>query len=95
MKKISQILSNPRLARILATAKDLECISKMLAITIDEKTNAHCKPAKYSEGCLVLICDSATWATQLRFRAPELIKSLKQLPGLEDLKFIKCKVRPQ
>ena len=37
---------------------------------------AHCRPERYTEGELVVIADSTAWATQLRFLAPQLIRTL-------------------
>jgi hypothetical protein len=37
---------------------------------------AHCRPESYTEGELVVIADSTAWATQLRFLAPQLIRTL-------------------
>jgi len=37
---------------------------------------AHCRPESYTDGELVVIADSTAWATQLRFLAPQLVRTL-------------------
>lgn len=54
----------------------------------------HCHVANLREGCLILAVDSSAWATQLRFRTPDLLEKLRRYPELSDLRGIKHFIQP-
>ena len=55
---------------------------------------AHCQVANLENNHLVVITDSALWATQFRFQIAALLVKLQQHPELSHLKNISCKIRP-
>ena len=55
---------------------------------------AHCKIANLQNNCLIVIVDSGSWATQLRFLIPDLLAKMRQHVCLAGLKSICCKTRP-
>ncbi|MCI0686080.1 MAG: DciA family protein, partial [Sporichthyaceae bacterium] len=42
---------------------------------------AHCRPDSYTDGELVVAADSTAWATQLRYLAPQLVRTLNAALG--------------
>ena len=44
---------------------------------------------------LIVIADSSHWVARFRFFIPELLIKLRNYPGLQNIRAICCKVRPQ
>lgn len=55
----------------------------------------HCQIVNLSGTSLIAIADSPHWLTRIRFHIPELLPQLRQYPGLEHIRALCCKVRPQ
>lgn len=60
----------------------------------DESLAKHCHVVNLKGTSLIVIADSAHWVTRLRFHIPDLIKTLRQYPGLQDIRAICCKPQP-
>ncbi len=56
---------------------------------------AHARPASLVEGCLVVDVDHPTWATELRYLAPEVIERLRAVAGVDEVVRIEVRVRPR
>jgi hypothetical protein len=69
-------------------------LQQILAEYLDAKLINHCQVANLDNGCLIILTDSALWATQFRFQIPDLLAKLRQHPQLYHLKHIYCKIRP-
>ena len=64
------------------------------SLTIDESLAKHCYIVDLKGTSLIVIADSAHWVTRLRFHIPDLLKKLKNYPGLENIRSICCKPQP-
>lgn len=54
----------------------------------------HCQIVNLLENKLILMVDSPTWMTRMRFYVPELLKKLQKYDSLKHIKEIQCKVYP-
>lgn len=99
MKKSTQsvgtILKNPssHLARLLASVHVLQEIDQILTNEIPGDVGQHCRAANIKENQLVIIADSSTWATRLRYQGNLLIASLKENPKFAHINDIHIKIR--
>lgn len=71
----------------------LQQIKTILAPTLPAQAGEHLAIADYSDGVLVLIVDSGTWATRLRYQKEVMRRALAQQMRL-DLDHIEIRVRP-
>ena len=96
IKSIDSLIRSPSssLNEILQIAAGLTDYQTLLEEYLDPNLLNHCAVASYSKGILILVVDNATWATHLRFLAPDLIKFLQKKAPTKDIKKIECKVRP-
>lgn len=80
---------------LIIKIKQLKQLNKILHAHLDPKLALHCEVANLDQDCLIVITNSAIWATQFRFQAPALLPLLKQHPLLFQLKTLTCKIQPQ
>ncbi len=69
-------------------------LNRVFALYVEAGIVSHCQVANLQNNCLIVIVDSANWATQLRFLIPDVIAKMKRHSGLENLQAICCKTRP-
>ena len=74
--------------------KYLEKLVEILSGHLEPLLVRHSRVANFENGCLMIIAESAIWATRIRFQAPQLIPKLSAYPELYGLKSIECKVVP-
>jgi hypothetical protein len=79
---------------LIGKLKQHKQLQQILIEYLEPKLATHCEIANHENNCLIVLTDSALWATQFRFQIPELLTKLKQHPKLYDLKHIYCKIRP-
>ena len=79
---------------LMLKLKQLKQLQQILSEYLDSKLINHCQVANLDNGCLIILTDSALWATQFRFQIPDLLAKLRQHPQLYHLKHIYCKIRP-
>lgn len=72
----------------------LNKLNQVLIDNIEPSLATHCRVVDLKENCLVLMTESAIWATHLRFHIPQLLTKLRQYPQLQTLTQIHCKVMP-
>jgi len=82
------------LQQVMRKAKELQLLQKTILSTLEPSWQKDCDIANLRDGCLVLITTNATIATQITFKAPELLKQLRANTTLPLIKEIRCKVRP-
>lgn len=85
---------NGALKNLLQRMAYLNQLNKLLADHLEPNLIRHCRVTQFENGHLVIIAESAIWATRIRFQSPQLIPQLKAYPPLADLKSIECKVAP-
>jgi hypothetical protein len=69
-------------------------LQKRLRTTLPSPLNDHVTVANCKKGTLIIYTDSAAWAARLRFRVPEMLKSINEAPQEIPLQAIRIKVRP-
>ncbi len=84
-----------KLSQILVKINFLKRIQTSFEALVDSSLAQHCMIANFENNVLIVLTDSATWSTKIRFEAPELIKQLQSTPECATLKKIKCLVRPK
>ena len=83
-----------RFNHLLLQAKALTEIKIIINQVIDYQIAEHTEVAKIHNGQLTLICDSAVWATRLRYMEPQIVKKLQQYSPLKAIHKIDIKIRP-
>lgn len=83
------------LQMLLAKADQLNQLNQILVSCLDTPLAKHCQVANLEKNALIVITHTATWATQFRFQAPDILSKLRQHPGLHGLKHITCKIVPE
>ena len=93
---ISHVLQqdSPALGNVLHKINQLRDMQQILSTYLTDKLAPHCKIANFEQNCLVVITDTALWATQFRFQTPTLLTQLRQHEILASLQEIQCKIRP-
>ena len=91
MKHIARCL-NPKLVTICEKTIQLETLNLMIIKYLPPELHTHCHVGSFNQGCLVLVIDDPSWATQLRFMLPELRDNLRIKAGLYQLSSIKITI---
>ena len=69
---------NPGLGRLLAHARLLDRLDKILASILDPNLSCHCQVAEFKDHCLILVCSNATFATRIRMISPQVLDSFRE-----------------
>ncbi len=91
MRRINRCF-NPKLQDICKRAVQLEELDAKLAEFLPETWRNQCNVGSFSKGCLVLITKEPVWASQLRYKLPELRDRLRSEAGIYQLTSIKVAV---
>lgn len=78
-----------QLHELMTQVNELQALQAELKSVLEKPLAEHLYVASYEKGILSLTADSASWATKIRFKAPELVNILKQKPLFSKLKKIK------
>lgn len=91
------ILTKPNgaLAKIFQHAKKLEQFQSSLKSILPEKLKSHISVINFKNGALILDCDSAALATQLRHGQLDLLSLLRRENGCHGISSIEYRVRPR
>lgn len=90
MRRINRCL-NTRLIEICKRAIQLDELNEKLQAFLPHELQAHCQVGSFNRGCLIIIVDNATWASQLRYLLPDLRDKMRKA-GIYQLSSIKCVV---
>jgi hypothetical protein len=82
------------LAFIQKKVAQLKKLNQIWQEEIAEDLAAHSRIANFRDGHLIIECDSAAWATRLRYMLPEIRQKLRQYPDLQDLSHIEWSIQP-
>lgn len=94
-KNITEQLANSEqgnLQRIIRKYQQLDRLNQVLQQVLEARFKPHCKVGNFRDGILVLVVDSPTWVTPLRFQVPEILQSLRKTPALAGIAQIELKV---
>jgi hypothetical protein len=91
---INQILTdkNSPLAKIIKKSVSLQDLNQLFQNILNNDLSKHCQIAQFAKKTLTLIVDNASWATNLRYAIPDIIKLLRTQPEFKNLKNIRYKI---
>ncbi|MBA3535728.1 MAG: DUF721 domain-containing protein [Tatlockia sp.] len=87
MRSINRCL-NAQLLNICQRSIQLDELNCKIKATLPAPLNNYCQVAAFNSGCLLISATNAAWATELRYRMPELRDKLRKA-GLYQLSSIK------
>ncbi len=82
------------LAFIQKKVAQLKKLNQIWQEEATEELSAHSRIANFRDTHLIIECDSAAWATRLRYMLPEIRQKLRQYPYLHDLSHIEWSIQP-
>lgn len=83
------------LAYIQNKVTQLKKLNQIWQVEISADLAEHTRVANFREGYLIVECDSAVWATRLRYLLPDVTANLLKHPDLRDLTHIEWNIQPQ
>ncbi|MBA2657595.1 MAG: DUF721 domain-containing protein [Tatlockia sp.] len=87
MRSITRCM-NAQLIKLCERTIQLDELSFKMKTLLPENLHDNCAVASFNRGCLLIIAKNSAWATELRYRLPELRDKLRQ-EGLYQLTSIK------
>ena len=97
LKSVSRILAakNDNLQSLLNRAAILDGINQRLLRFLPSPLNQHVFLANIrGEDTAVIMADSSAWLTRARYQGPEILKLLRQEPGLQRINKLHFKIQP-
>ncbi len=88
------LYNNDVLAHLFKHSLDIIQLGDAIKNRIGAPLNKHFCVANFSPETLVILADSAVWATRLRFRTAEILRIARNCPGLKDLQTVRIRVNP-
>lgn len=82
------------LAFIQKKVQQLTKLNKIWQAEISNDLEEHTRIANFRDGYLIVECDSAAWATRLRYILPDITQKLLKHPDLRDLTHIEWNIQP-
>ena len=92
---IRDILSNSdtSLGKLIAKAQAIENLNQTFQNILDPSLIPHCRIATYENGILILVSESAAYATRLRYQVPTILSTLRNFSQWAALRSIQIKVK--
>lgn len=82
------------LAFIQSKVQQLTKLNQIWQAEICKDLAEHTRVANFRDGYLIIECDSAAWATRLRYTVPDITLKLLKHPDLRDLTHIEWNIQP-
>jgi hypothetical protein len=82
------------LAFIQSKVQQLTKLNQIWLAEISSDLAEHTRVANFRDGYLIIECDSAAWATRLRYTLPDITQKLLKHPDLRDLTHIEWNIQP-
>lgn len=82
------------LAFIQNKVQQLTKLNQIWQVEILTELSEHTRVANFRDGYLIIECDSAAWATRLRYTLPDITQNLLKHPDLRDLTHIEWNIQP-
>ena len=93
-EKISAIFTaSDRLTQLSRDAAHLATLNKLLQSHLPTALSGHIRLAAIRDEVMVLQADSSAWASQLRFRTPEILARVAELPNFPKIVSIRVRTR--
>jgi hypothetical protein len=95
-KKLTDILHNStsQLGQLLERVFHFNELENNFSKLLDPNFSEHVRLGSYQNGTLILLAESGAFATQLKFRVPDLIEKLRKKAEWSGLRNIDIKVAP-
>lgn len=81
------------LRQLSAQAEQLERLNQKVMSCLPPGLAGHVRVANLRDDCLVIQAESSAWASQIRYRAPEILQALNQLPAFASVQSIRVRNR--
>jgi hypothetical protein len=97
VKSVAGILAaqSANLQSLLERAAVLDGVNQRLLRRLSAPLNEHIRLANVREDSVIIMADSSVWLTRARYLGPEILKFIRQEPGLDRIKKILFKIQPQ
>jgi hypothetical protein len=97
MKSVAGILAaqGACLQSLLERAAALDGVNHRLQRRLPAPLNAHICLANVRDDTAIVMADSSAWLTRARYLGAEILKFIRQEPGLDRIKKIQFKIQPQ
>lgn len=82
------------LAFIQNKVQELTKLNQIWQVEIPAELSEHTRVANFRDGYLIIECDSAAWATRLRYILPDITQKLLKHPNFRDLTHIEWNIQP-
>lgn len=95
MKSVTRILAaqNSSLQSLLERAAAIDGVNQRLLRFLPPPLNQHVCFANVRDDTAIVLADSGAWLTRLRYLGPEILKFLRQEPGLAKLARVQFKIQ--
>jgi hypothetical protein len=90
---IATALSSPGLASLVQRARFLRQLDRSIRASLPETLSRHVQVANLRGDCLVMLADSPTWATRLRYQRQAVLDGLWQAHSIR-CRLLEVKVQP-
>ena len=96
-QSVTTLLKKPKnqLVKLIDKVNRLHAVNQYLHDILEPNLVKHCKTANIKGHQLILITDTAAWATRLRYITPDLIKILRKKIELKEIETIHCVISPK
>lgn len=88
---IKQILTaNKNITKLIKKSSSLQNLNRLFQEILNNDLSKHCQIAEKTKDSLVIVVDNASWATNLRYTIPDIIKTLRTQPefkGLQNIRY--------
>ncbi|KPJ67557.1 MAG: hypothetical protein AMJ43_04735 [Coxiella sp. DG_40] len=87
---IKQILTaNKNITRLIKKSSSLQNLNRLFQEMLNDDLSKHCQIAQKTKDSLVIVVDNASWATNLRYAIPDIIKMLRTQPEFKNIRTIR------
>lgn len=90
-KSVYDFVTHSPLSSLLEQLESMRILKEEVQKVLPPELREHCMLANYKNNYITISASTAVWATRLKYIAPELLKALKQKPGLSQLEGIVIK----
>ncbi len=97
-RSVNKVLveANDDLAILVTRTKELSYLTQILRQQLEPDLAVHCYIGKLDKDCLVILVDSAAWASKLRFHSQTLLPQLQMAhQSFAQLSLIRVKILSQ
>ncbi|MBI5448397.1 MAG: DUF721 domain-containing protein [Gammaproteobacteria bacterium] len=94
-KTVKQVLARQsgQMGRLLEKVDELNALDRLVKSCLDPFLIPHCQVANLRSGCLVMMAESAAWATRLRYTFPDLLSRLRYEARLFNVTSLQCVIQ--